>query len=156
MAIPDVTRAHWVVNIRKFVAKATHLDDLVGLGTLSRQGAAFLAAAVAAGLNILVAGGTQAGKTTLLNCLSAAIPSRDRVVTCEEVARPVAVRFGWADHPLCNLFNDAGLPASPFRTDNFPITTGGPKKYSAYASKRNGPGSTQVVPGPAFLVLRTQ
>ena len=38
-----------------------------------------------AGLNILVAGGTQAGKTTLLDCLAASIPSRERVVTCEEV-----------------------------------------------------------------------
>ena len=38
-----------------------------------------------AGLNIIVAGGTQAGKTTLLNCLGAAIPARERVVTCEEV-----------------------------------------------------------------------
>jgi pilus assembly protein CpaF len=85
VAIPDVTRAHWVVNIRKFVVKASHLDDLVALGTLSRQAATFLGAAVASGLNILVAGGTQAGKTTLLNCLSAAIPPRDRVVTCEEV-----------------------------------------------------------------------
>jgi pilus assembly protein CpaF len=85
VAIPDVTREHWIVNVRKFVVKATHLDDLVALGTLSRQAATFLAAAVAAGLNILVAGGTQAGKTTLLNCLSAATPPRDRVVTCEEV-----------------------------------------------------------------------
>jgi pilus assembly protein CpaF len=85
VAIPDITRQHWIVNIRKFVVRANHLDDLVGLGTLTRQAAAFLGAAVAAGLNILVAGGTQAGKTTLLNCLSAAIPSRERVVTCEEV-----------------------------------------------------------------------
>jgi pilus assembly protein CpaF len=85
VAIPDITRQHWIVTIRKFVVRADHLDDLVGLGTLTRQAAAFLGAAVAAGLNILVAGGTQAGKTTLLNCLSAAIPSRERVVTCEEV-----------------------------------------------------------------------
>lgn len=55
------------------------------LGTLTPQSSRFLQAAVAAGLNILVAGGTQAGKTTLLNCLSAAIPPRERVVTCEEV-----------------------------------------------------------------------
>jgi pilus assembly protein CpaF len=40
---------------------------------------------VCSGLNILVAGGTQAGKTTLLNCLTAAEPSGERVITCEEV-----------------------------------------------------------------------
>jgi len=40
---------------------------------------------VVSGLNILVAGGTQAGKTTLLNCLTAAVPSGERVITCEEV-----------------------------------------------------------------------
>lgn len=85
VVIPDITRAHWNVNIRKFVVRASHLDDLVGLGTLTQQAAAFLGAAVASGLNILVAGGTQAGKTTLLNCLSSAIPARERVVTCEEV-----------------------------------------------------------------------
>jgi len=85
VVIPDITRAHWHVNIRKFVVKADHLDDLVALGSLTRQAARFLEAAVVSGLNILVAGGTQAGKTTLLNCLSAAIPSRERVVTCEEV-----------------------------------------------------------------------
>jgi len=85
VVIPDITRAHWHVNVRKFVVKADHLDDLVTLGTLTRQAARFLEAAVDSGLNILVAGGTQAGKTTLLNCLSAAIPSRERVVTCEEV-----------------------------------------------------------------------
>jgi sialate O-acetylesterase len=43
------------------------------------------------------------------------------------VARPVAVRYGWADYPVVNLFNRAGLPASPFRTDDFPMTTA-PKK----------------------------
>jgi pilus assembly protein CpaF len=85
VVIPDITRAHWSVNIRKFVVRATHLDDLVGLGTLTAQCARFLEAAVSSGLNILVAGGTQAGKTTLLNCLAAAIPSRERVVTAEEV-----------------------------------------------------------------------
>jgi len=85
VVIPDITRSHWNVNIRKFVVRASHLDDLVGLGTLTAQAATFLGAAVASGLNILVAGGTQAGKTTLLNCLSSAIPARERVVTCEEV-----------------------------------------------------------------------
>jgi pilus assembly protein CpaF len=85
VAIPDVTRRHWAVNIRKFIARAQELDDLVELGTLPPVAARLLEAAVAAGLTVLVAGGTQAGKTTLLNCLGAAIPSGDRVITCEEV-----------------------------------------------------------------------
>jgi pilus assembly protein CpaF len=67
------------------VVKADHLEDLVRLGTLTGSAARFLVASVVAGLNILVAGGTQAGKMTMLNCLSSAIPSRERVVTCEEV-----------------------------------------------------------------------
>ncbi|MFK5634521.1 CpaF family protein [Ornithinimicrobium sp. LYQ103] len=85
VAIPDITRRHWAVNIRKFVVAADGLEDLVQLGTLTQHAAAFLEAAVASGLNILVAGGTQAGKTTMLNCLAAAIPAHERVVTCEEV-----------------------------------------------------------------------
>lgn len=85
VVIPDITREHWFVNVRKFVVKADSMDDLVRLGTLSKQAAHFLEAAVASGLNVLVAGGTQAGKTTMLNCLASAIPVRERVVTCEEV-----------------------------------------------------------------------
>ncbi len=85
VVIPDITRQHWAVNIRKFVLAARSLDDLVAVGTLTSAGGRFLEAAVATGLNVIVAGGTQAGKTTLLNCLSAAIPARERVITCEEV-----------------------------------------------------------------------
>ncbi|MFL6070547.1 MAG: CpaF family protein [Actinomycetes bacterium] len=85
VVIPDITREHWAVNIRKFVVRAERLDQLVELGTLSSIAARFLDAAVAAGLNIIVSGGTQAGKTTLLNCLAAAIPPNERVITVEEV-----------------------------------------------------------------------
>ena len=85
VAIPDITRQHWSVNIRKFVVRATHLEDLVQHGSMTTQCARFLEASVASGLNILVAGGTQAGKTTLLNCLTAAIPTREQLVTAEEV-----------------------------------------------------------------------
>ena len=85
VVIPEVTREHWAVNIRKFVAPMRHLDALVTLGSLSAQAAAFLDAAVGAGLNILVSGGVGAGKTTLLNCLVGAVPARERVVTAEEV-----------------------------------------------------------------------
>lgn len=85
VVIPDVTRRHMAVNIRKFVVRANHLSELVALGTMTRQAAAFLDAAMVAGLNVIVAGGTQAGKTTLLNCLCASIPARERVITVEEV-----------------------------------------------------------------------
>ena len=85
VTIPDITRRHWAVNIRKFVVAADELGDLVRLGSLTEHAARFLEAAVVSGLNVLVAGGTQAGKTTMLNCLAAAIPASERVVTCEEV-----------------------------------------------------------------------
>jgi pilus assembly protein CpaF len=49
------------------VLSANSLDELVGLGTITPQAARFLEAAVVAGLNVIVAGGTQAGKTTLHN-----------------------------------------------------------------------------------------
>jgi sialate O-acetylesterase len=49
------------------------------------------------------------------------------VVHSPTVPRPVAVRYGWADFPVVNLWNKDGLPASPFRTDNFPMITAGKK-----------------------------
>lgn len=85
VAIPDITREHWAVNIRKFIARAKRLSELVTLDSLSSEAARFLDAAVRAGLNILVSGATQAGKTTLLNCLAASIGPRERVVTVEEI-----------------------------------------------------------------------
>lgn len=85
VVIPDITRSHWAINIRKFTARASRLDHLVELGSLTPQAARFLGAAVSSGLNILVSGATQAGKTTMLNCLAAGIGSRERVVTVEEI-----------------------------------------------------------------------
>jgi sialate O-acetylesterase len=49
------------------------------------------------------------------------------VVSSPVIEKPVAVRYGWADYPVVNLFNREGLPASPFRTDDFPMITA-PKK----------------------------
>ncbi len=45
------------------------------------------------------------------------------VVGCDEVSEPVAVRYAWADNPVCNLYNKEDLPASPFRTDDWPGIT---------------------------------
>ena len=85
VVIPNITRRHMAVNIRKFAVGLRSLDELVAVGTLTEHAAGFLEASVVAGLNVLVSGGTQAGKTTLLNALCAAIPARERVVTVEEV-----------------------------------------------------------------------
>ncbi len=48
------------------------------------------------------------------------------VVSCPDVPKPVAVRYGWSDFPVVNLANGAGLPASPFRTDDWPAITNKP------------------------------
>jgi sialate O-acetylesterase len=72
-------------------------------------------------------GFTVCGKNQVFHTAKAAIDGRTVVVTCDAVSEPIAVRYGWADHPLCNLYNREGLPASPFRTDDFPGITA-PKK----------------------------
>ncbi|MDN5743777.1 MAG: Flp pilus assembly complex ATPase component TadA [Nocardioidaceae bacterium] len=85
VVLQGISRGFSAVNIRKFVVRASRLDELVALGTLPSEAAHFLEAAVRAGLNILITGGTQAGKTTMLNCLAAAIPGGERVISAEEV-----------------------------------------------------------------------
>jgi len=85
VVLQGIARGFAAVNIRKFVVRASRLDDLVQLGALTPAAARFLEAAVRAGLNLLVSGGTQVGKTTLLNCLAAAIPGGERVISAEEV-----------------------------------------------------------------------
>jgi sialate O-acetylesterase len=44
-------------------------------------------------------------------------------VSSEAVVEPVAVRYAWADNPVCNMYSAAGLPLTPFRTDDFPGVT---------------------------------
>ncbi len=85
VTIPPITN-HWSVNIRKFVGlRVQSCAELAAIGSCSETAARFLDASVRAGLSIVVAGAVGAGKTTLLNCLLAAAPNRDRIVTCEEV-----------------------------------------------------------------------
>ena len=85
VAIPDITRKHWSINVRKFVMAARTLDELVGVGTLTESAATFLRTCVQAGLNVIVAGATQAGKTTLMNALLNSVQTGERIVTCEEI-----------------------------------------------------------------------
>jgi pilus assembly protein CpaF len=85
VAIPEITAQHWAVNIRKHLMRNMSIEDLITLGVMSPLIGTTLINSVRAGLNILVSGGTQAGKTTLLNALAGAIPRSERLVTIEEV-----------------------------------------------------------------------
>jgi pilus assembly protein CpaF len=94
--LPDGSRVNAVVpplaldgsllTIRKFAADPYRIEDLIGFGTLTRTVADFLDACVRGKLNILVSGGTGAGKTTTLNVLSSFIPEDERIVTIEDAA----------------------------------------------------------------------
>ncbi len=64
-----------------------------------------------------------AGADKKFHWADAKIVGRSIVVSSSEVPKPVAVRYGWADYPIVNLYNSAGLPASPFRTDGWPGVT---------------------------------
>ena len=85
VAIPEITAEHWAINIRKHLLRNLELTDLAKLGVMTPEIAEFLQREVEAGANILVSGGTQAGKTTMLNALVSAIPTNERVITVEEV-----------------------------------------------------------------------
>ena len=66
-----------------------------------------------------------AGSDRVWHWATATLQSRQAVrVSCPEVPKPVAVRYGWSDFPVLNLTDSHGLPASPFRTDNWPMVTG--------------------------------
>lgn len=93
--LPDGSRVHVVlppvsldgpaVTIRKFPRRIT-MDMLIASGTVSREAADFLKKLVRSGYNIFISGGTNSGKTTFLNALSAFIPQDERVITIEDSA----------------------------------------------------------------------
>ncbi|HEU0131919.1 MAG TPA: CpaF family protein [Mycobacteriales bacterium] len=84
--IPPLALDGSLLTIRKFSADPYRVDDLVGFGTMNRIVAEFLASCVSGRLNVLVSGGTGAGKTTTLNMLSSFIPEDERIVTIEDAA----------------------------------------------------------------------
>lgn len=84
--IPPLALEGPVLSIRRFRPTPFHMEDLVGRGAFSEQMSQFLKLAVAARLNILISGGTSAGKTTLLNVLSENISDSERIVTIEDTA----------------------------------------------------------------------
>jgi len=84
VVIPDITREHWSVNIRKFSAGLRELGDLVRADALTLQAADFLSGLVCEGKSILVSGATQAGKTTMLSALLHAVDDSERIISVEE------------------------------------------------------------------------
>ena len=75
-----------LVSIRKFKKEKLGIDDLVRFGAMTEEMAAYLQAAVATRLNIIVSGGTGSGKTTTLNALSSFIDDNERILTIEDTA----------------------------------------------------------------------
>ena len=84
--IPPLAVKGSALTVRKFAADPFTAKDLVDFGTLTAQLVSFLDACVRGRLNILVSGGTGAGKTTMLNVLSAFLPEDERIITIEDSA----------------------------------------------------------------------
>ena len=84
--VPPVAVDGSLVSIRKFKKDKLQIDDLVKFGAFTEEMAAYLQAAVATRLNIIVSGGTGSGKTTTLNALSSFIDNNERILTIEDTA----------------------------------------------------------------------
>lgn len=84
VAIADVVRSSWSVNIRKFLPRYRTLDSLVAHGALTPELAAVLSDAMREGRSIVVSGATHAGKTTFLGALLESCADRQRIITVEE------------------------------------------------------------------------
>ena len=94
--LPDGSRVNAIIpplaidgpalTIRKFAADPYTVDDLAALGTMTKEVAEFFKSCVQGKVNVLVSGGTGAGKTTSLNVLSSFIPDDERIITIEDSA----------------------------------------------------------------------
>jgi pilus assembly protein CpaF len=85
-AIPPIVHPQPLITIRKFTSRNFSMDDLIERKMLTAEQAAILTDAVQRGDNLLIAGGTSTGKTTLLNVLADAIPKEERILIIEDTA----------------------------------------------------------------------
>lgn len=86
VVLPPVAINGPIVTIRRFPQNPITVSELIAIGSLTEEAAAFLKSLVQARYNILISGGTGAGKTTFLNALSNYIPSDERIITIEDSA----------------------------------------------------------------------
>ena len=84
--IPPLALDGPMMSIRRFGVDLLQMEDLIAFGALTEEVARVLQAIVKAELNVLISGGTGAGKTTMLNVLSGYIPENERIVTIEDSA----------------------------------------------------------------------
>ncbi len=84
VVIPPIVKQGSVLSIRKFLKDIFSVEELLSMNAISENMAEFLDICVKARLNILVAGNTSSGKTTLLNILAATIPEGERIITIED------------------------------------------------------------------------
>jgi Flp pilus assembly CpaF family ATPase len=99
-AVQKVTPVGVAVSIRKHRYVKVTLEDLVGLGTIDDRMADFLRAVVSARKNVMIAGATSAGKTTLLRALAAEIPAWERLITIER-SLELGLHDDMERHPNC-------------------------------------------------------
>lgn len=84
VAIADVVRGAWSINIRKFLPQFRTLESLVVQGTITEGAATMLAEAMRAGKSVIVSGATHTGKTTVLGALLDSCAQTQRIITVEE------------------------------------------------------------------------
>ncbi len=97
-----------ILTIRKFSESYITMEDLISNGTVGREQAIFLKALVGSGYNIFVSGGTSSGKTTMLNALSEAIPSHERVIVIEDSTELKLNMINNIVHMECRNANSQG------------------------------------------------
>ena len=102
----------------KVIPSGSFAEDRYGAGSMDCE-------LVRQAENGILTGFQIAGADHLWHWADARIEGDEVIVSCAGVPNPVAVRYAWAENPVCNLFNSEGLPAWPFRTDDWPGITYG-------------------------------
>ncbi len=123
---PEVGRRLARVALRRVYGRPVESEGPRFTSMRAEGGAARVRFAHAAGLHTADGAPPRefavAGEDRRFHAAEARIEGEEVVARSAAVPRPAAVRYAWADSPVCNLVNGAGLPALPFRTDDWPVS----------------------------------